>query len=180
MQITIKEKIAVIQDAEEDMLSSLPRVKDYLNLFEEAVSNTSKEFESILKQIGEEELTEKDANTLLDQATQTIISTRELARDLRIRLMEAVAAFEEREPPNTIKGSRAYLLERAVASNKETAEMDSPGLLLNNTRELQELQKLKMSLKRFLIRMSIGDVQEHASWSNIFRDVPESVITARI
>ena len=44
-------------------------------------------------------------------------STRELARDLRIRLMEAAAAIEEREPPNTIGGSRAYLLESAVASN---------------------------------------------------------------
>ena len=173
MQTTVKDKIAVIQDAEEDMLSSLPRIKDYLNLLEEVVSNTSKEFKSILKQIGEEELKEKEA-------IQTINSPRELARDIRIRLMEAVAAFEEREPPNTIEGSRANLLERAAASNEETTGRDSPELILSNTRELETLQKLKMSLKRFLIQMSRGDVQEHISWSNIFPDVPESVITVRI
>ena len=65
--------------------------------------------------------------------------------------MEAAAAIEEREPPNTIEGSRAYLLEYAAASIEETAGMDSPRLVLNNERELETLQKLKMSLKRFLI-----------------------------
>ena len=94
--------------------------------------------------------------------------------------MEAATAIEEREPPNNIGGSRAYLLESVAASNEETEGIDSPGLVLNNTRELEALQKLKMSLKRFLIQMSIGDVQELVSWSNIFPDIPESVITARI
>ena len=118
MQITVKNEIAVIQDAEEDILSFLPRIKDYLIRLEEIRSNTSKEFESILKQIGEEELTEKDANILLEQATEMVDSTRELTRDLRIRLMEAAAVIEEREPPDTIRGSRAYLLEQAVALAK--------------------------------------------------------------
>ena len=72
MQTTVKDKIAVIQDAEEDILSSLPRIKDYLNHLEEVPSNTYKEFESILKQIGKEELTEKDTNILLEQATEMI------------------------------------------------------------------------------------------------------------
>ena len=58
MQIMVKDKIAVIQDVEEDMLSSLPRIKDYLSFLEEVVSNTSKELDSILKQISEEELTD--------------------------------------------------------------------------------------------------------------------------
>ena len=117
MQITVKNEIAVIQDAEEDILSSLTRIKDYLNRLEEIRSNTSKEFESILKQIGEEELTEKDANILLEQATKMIVSTHQHVRDLGVKLMEAATAIEEREPPNTIGGSRAYLLESAVASN---------------------------------------------------------------
>ena len=111
MQTMVKDRIAVIQDAEEDTLSSLSRIKTYLNRLKEVHSNTSKDFESILKQIGEEELMEKDANILLEQATEMVDSTRELARDLRIRLMEAAAVIEEREPPDTIGGSRAYLLE---------------------------------------------------------------------
>ena len=94
--------------------------------------------------------------------------------------MEAAAAIEEREPSNTIEGSIVNLSEHAAASNVETAGMDSPRLVLNNARELETLQKLKMSLKRVLTRMSKGDVQELASWSNIFSDVPESVITVRI
>ena len=61
--------------------------------------------------------------------------TREVARDLRIRLMEAAAAIEEREPSNTLGGSRANLLERVAASNEETAGMDPPRLVLNNARE---------------------------------------------
>ena len=58
MQIMVKDKIAVIQDVEEDMLSSVPRIKDYLSFVEEVVSNTSKELDFILKQISEEELTD--------------------------------------------------------------------------------------------------------------------------
>ena len=58
MQLMVKDKIAVIQDVEEDMLSSLPRIKDYLSFVEEVVSNTSKELDFILKQISEEELTD--------------------------------------------------------------------------------------------------------------------------
>ena len=94
--------------------------------------------------------------------------------------MEAAAAIEEREPSNTIEGSIVNLSEHAAASNAETAGMDFPRLVLKNGRELETLQKLKMSLKRFLTLMSIGDVEEIVSWSNIFRDVPESVITARV
>ena len=94
--------------------------------------------------------------------------------------MEAAAAIEEREPSNTIEGSIVNLSEHAAVPNAETAGMDSLRLVLKNGRELETLQKLKMSLKRFLTRMSIGDVQELVSWSNIFPDIPESVITARI
>ena len=59
MQITVNDKIAIIRDAEEDTLSSLPRIKANLWLLEDVVSNTTKELDSICKQIIEEELTKK-------------------------------------------------------------------------------------------------------------------------
>ena len=68
MQKTVDVKIAVIRDAEEDTLSSLPRIKANLRLLEDVVSNTTKELDSICKQIIEEELTERDVNILLEEA----------------------------------------------------------------------------------------------------------------
>ena len=128
MQTTGKDEIAVIQDAEEDTLSSLPRIKANLRLLEDVVSNTSKELDSICKQIIEEELTERDVNILLEQATQMVDSSREVTSGLRARLLEAATAIEEEEPkedpPNILEGSRAKLLEAAVAIDEEKARKD--------------------------------------------------------
>ena len=181
MQKTVDVKIAVIQDAEEDTLSSLPRIKANLCLLKDVVSNTTKELDSICKQIIEEELTERDVNILLEEATQMVDSSREVASGLRARLLEAAAAIEEEEPkeepPNTLEGSRAKLLEAVVALDEETARKDPPKLILNDAMELDTLQNLKKSLKRFLTRLSIGRVQDLVSWPDMFLDIPESVIT---
>ena len=53
MQKMVDAKIAVVQDAheEEDTLSSLPKIRANLRLLDDVVSNTTKELNSIYKQI---------------------------------------------------------------------------------------------------------------------------------
>ena len=46
--------------------------------------------------------------------------------------------------------------------------------------ELDTLQNLKKSLKKFLTRLSIGGIQNLVSWPEMFPDIPESMITERI
>ena len=87
------------------------------------------------KQIVEEELTERDVNTLLEEAMQMVDLSREVASCLRARLLEA-----------------------AVAIDEEKARKDPPKLILNNAMELDTLQNLKKSLMRFLTRLSIGGI----------------------
>ena len=100
MQKTVDAKIAVVQDAhkEEDTLSSLPKIRANLRLLDDVVSNTTKELDSIYKQIVKEELTEGDVKTLLEEATQMVDTTRETATGLRARLIEAAATIDEEEP----------------------------------------------------------------------------------
>ena len=128
MQKTIDAKIAAVRDAEkeEDMLSSLPKIKANLRLLEDVVSNTTKELDSVCKQIVKEELTERDVNILLEEATQMVDSSREITSGLRAKLLEAAAAIDEEEPkedsPNTVEGLRAKLLEAAVAIDEEKSK----------------------------------------------------------
>ena len=100
MQKTVDAKIAVVQDAhkEKDTLSSLPKIKANLQLLEDVIMTTTKELDIICKQIVEEELTEGDVNTLLEEATQMVDSSREIASGLRARLLEAAATIDEEEP----------------------------------------------------------------------------------
>ena len=70
------------------------------------VSNTTKELDSIYKQIAEEEITEGDVKKLLEEATLMVDSTRETTTGLRARLMEAAAAIDEEEPKEEIKGEK--------------------------------------------------------------------------
>ena len=93
MQKTLDTKIAAVRDPEEDTLSSLPKIKANLQLFKDIVSNTTKELDSVCKQIVEEELTERDVNTLLEEATQMVDSSREITSSLRAKVLEAVAAI---------------------------------------------------------------------------------------
>ena len=111
-------------------------------------------------------------------------SSCEVASGLRARLLQAAAAIKEEkpkeDPPNTLEGSRAKLLEAAVAIDEEKARKDPPKLILNNAMELDTLQNLKKSLKKFLTRLLIGGIQDLVSWPEMFPDITESMITERI
>ena len=65
MQKLVDGKIAVVQEAhkEEGTLSSLPKIRN-IGLLDEVLSNTTKELDSIYKQISEE-ITEGDVKNLL-------------------------------------------------------------------------------------------------------------------
>ena len=95
MQKTVDIKIAMVHYAhkEEDTLSSLPKIRANLRLLDDVISNTTKELDIIYKQIVKEELTEGDVNTLLEEATKMVDSTRETTSGLRAKLLEAATAL---------------------------------------------------------------------------------------
>ena len=119
-------KIAMVQNAhkEEDTLCSLPKIKTNLWLLDDVISNTTKELNSICKQIVEEELTEGDVNTLLEEATQMVDSSHEITSGLRARLLEAAAAIDEEEPKEELKGEK----EKGSAETKENEP--TPAMML--------------------------------------------------
>ena len=108
MQRTVDAKIAVVQDAhkEEDTLSFLPKIRANLWLLEDVITTSTTVLDIICKQIVKEELTEGDVNTLLEEATQMVDLSREIASVLRARLLEAAAAIDEEEPKEELKGEK--------------------------------------------------------------------------
>ena len=124
MHKTIDAKIAMVQNAhkEEDTLSSLPQIRANLWLLDDVISNTTQELDIMYKEVIEEELTEEDVNTLLEQATKMVDLTRETISQLGARLLEAATTIDEEEPKEEPKGEKQKESVETV-ENEPTPEM---------------------------------------------------------
>ena len=63
-------------------MSSLPKIRANIRLLDEVLSDTTKELDSIYKQIAEEEIMEGDVKKLLEEATLIVDSTCETTTGL--------------------------------------------------------------------------------------------------
>ena len=76
------------------------------------VAITTKELDTVCKQIVKEELTEGDVNALIEEVTHLVDSSREIASGLRARLLEAAAAIDEEEPKGEKEKGSAEVKEK--------------------------------------------------------------------
>ena len=108
MHKAIEAKIVAVQDThkEEDMLSSLAQIRANIRLLDNVIPNATQELDIMYKEVIHQELTEGDVNTLLEQATKMVNSTREIISQLHARLVNAVTAINEEESKKESKGEK--------------------------------------------------------------------------
>ena len=92
-QRIINSKIALVRDAEKDeeVQSSLPKVKANLQLLEDVKAITTKDLDEICKQIIKEDLNEGDVETLMAEVAELVDSSLQIANGLKVRLLEVDA-----------------------------------------------------------------------------------------
>ena len=155
---------------EEDMLSSLPKIFANLQLLDDIVSNTTLEFNVICKQVIQDELPEAEVEKLLEDATQMVSSTRETAKELRIRLLQTATTINKGENKQELMETEltpkmlAHYAGRKSEGHEEAPthkpnnlnrlppEEDHLQNVINKAVKLDELYKLKNSLQEIEYR----------------------------
>ena len=99
MHKTIKTKISAVQSAheEEGMLFSLDQIRAYIWLLDNVIPDATQELDIMYKEVIQQELTQGDVDTLLEQATKMMDSACENISQLHGKLMNAVAAINKEE-----------------------------------------------------------------------------------
>ena len=104
----MKDKIAAIQSPhkEESMLSSLAQIRADIRLLDDVIPEATQELDIVYKEVIQQELTQGDVDTLLEQIIKMMDSTCETVSQLHGRLMSAVAVIREEEVKGESKGEK--------------------------------------------------------------------------
>ena len=96
---TMKDKIAAVQSThkEESTLSSLTQIRANIQLLDNIIPEATQELDVMYKEVIQQELTQGDADTLLEQSRKIMDSTPETINLLHGRLTNAAAAIYEEE-----------------------------------------------------------------------------------